>query len=70
MAVVNCSLKNLVTVNMYRALIANGYHMEKSVTMDNINRNVRDMEYAIRGEIPIRANEMAKELSKVSFSVE
>ena len=70
MAVVNCSLKNLVTVNMFRALITSGYHVDKTVTLDNINQNVRDMEYAIRGEIPIKANEMAKELAKVSFSVE
>jgi alanine transaminase len=48
---------------MYRRL-ANGSQTvrEKSLTLDNINQNVRDMEYAVRGEVPIRANEIQRKL--------
>jgi alanine transaminase len=63
MAVVQRSLRGLLRGKMYRRL-ANGSQTvrEKSLTLDNINQNVRDMEYAVRGEVPIRANEIQRKL--------
>jgi len=40
----------------------------KVLTVDNINPNVRTMEYAVRGPIVIRAVEIEKELSQVYFT--
>jgi alanine transaminase len=38
---------------------------QKVLTYDNINPNVRTMEYAVRGPIVIRAVEIEKELAQV-----
>jgi alanine transaminase len=38
---------------------------QKVLTYDNINPNVKTMEYAVRGPIVIRAVEIEKELAQV-----
>lgn len=38
----------------------------KSLTLDNLNPNIKVMEYAVRGPLVIRAGEIEKELEKVS----
>ncbi|XP_062605972.1 alanine aminotransferase 1-like [Saccostrea cucullata] len=37
---------------------------DKALTMDAVNPNIRDMEYAVRGPIVARATELEKELAK------
>lgn len=37
--------------------------MAALLTLDNINQNIRNLEYAVRGPLVIRANEIAKELA-------
>lgn len=38
------------------------------LTVDNINPNIKAMEYAVRGPLVIRANELQKELAAVSLA--
>lgn len=40
-------------------------NQQKVLTYDNINPNVKTMEYAVRGPIVIRAVEIEKEISQV-----
>lgn len=40
-----------------------------TLTIDNMNQNVRVMEYAVRGPLLIRAGEIEKELEKVKENV-
>ncbi|XP_062605975.1 alanine aminotransferase 1-like, partial [Saccostrea cucullata] len=37
---------------------------DRALTMDDVNPNIRDMEYAVRGPIVARATELEKELAK------
>jgi len=38
------------------------------VNIDNINKNIKEMEYAVRGPLVFRAFEIEKELEQVSSS--
>ncbi|XP_026682361.1 alanine aminotransferase 2-like [Diaphorina citri] len=38
----------------------------KCLTLDNMNPNIKVMEYAVRGPLVIRAGEIEKELQSVS----
>lgn len=42
---------------------------QPTLTLDNLNPNVKVMEYAVRGPLVIRAGEIEKELEKVKFRV-
>ncbi|KAJ2514680.1 alanine transaminase, partial [Coemansia sp. RSA 2049] len=39
-----------------------GSPADKVLTLDTMNQNIRTMEYAVRGAIPIRAEELREEL--------
>ena len=53
--------------NNHRSMASN----EKRVlTEDNVNYNLKIMEYAVRGPLLIRANEIEKELEKVNDSID
>ena len=39
----------------------------KALTIETLNPHVKEVEYAVRGPIVIRAVELEKELAKVSF---
>ena len=39
------------------------------LTLDNLNPQIKVMEYAVRGPLVIRAGEIEKELEKVKFSL-
>ena len=39
----------------------------KALTIETLNPHVKEVEYAVRGPIVIRAFELEKELAKVSF---
>lgn len=39
----------------------------KAITMENVNPNIVQLEYAVRGPLVMRATEIAKELEKVRF---
>lgn len=41
----------------------------KTLTLDNMNPNIKVMEYAVRGPLVTRAGEIEKELQKVSHSL-
>lgn len=43
-------------------------HRTKVLTVENMNPHVKNMEYAVRGPIVIRAGEIEQELRKVSNS--
>ncbi|KAJ1962925.1 alanine transaminase [Dipsacomyces acuminosporus] len=40
------------------------YHAKKVLTVDTMNPRIREMEYAVRGAIPIRADELKLQLKK------
>lgn len=41
----------------------------KVLSVENVNPHVKNMEYAVRGPIVIRAGEIEQELAKVYFSL-
>lgn len=45
--------------------MANGTASSRVLTIDNVNPNLKRMEYAVRGPLLIRALEIEKELQKV-----
>ena len=40
--------------------------VDRVLSVDNINPNIKTMEYAVRGPLVIRAGEIEKELANVS----
>lgn len=53
---------------------ASGFHTSgimnnRTITLDNMNPNIIRMQYAVRGPLVIRANEIDKELQKVYLSI-
>lgn len=40
---------------------------KKTLTIDNMNPNVKEMEFAVRGPIVIRGGQLEKDLEKVLF---
>lgn len=51
-------------VNFQRRL-STEMHCKKCLTMDNMNPNIKVMEYAVRGPLVIRAAEIERELKEV-----
>jgi alanine transaminase len=50
----------------------NGNHLknskaEKCLTMDTLSSTVKNVQYAVRGKVVIRAGEIEKELKQVCF---
>ena len=60
----DCS-KFLSAINMKKAKFST-----KPLTIETLNPLVKEVEYAVRGPIVIRAVELEKELAKVSFVIE
>ena len=46
---------------------SNGSNSEKFLTLDNLSPAVKNVQYAVRGKIVIRAGELEQELKKVFF---
>ena len=54
--------------NYYRIMMAAvSVDAVRVLSVDNINPNVKNMEYAVRGPLLIRADEIEKELANVSI---
>jgi len=45
----------------------NGHQNEKFLTLDNLSPAVKNVQYAVRGKIVIRAGELEKELKQVWY---
>ncbi len=52
--------------NSIRQLAMTGSHEQRILNLNNINPNVKTMEYAVRGPLVIRAVNIEKELASVS----
>lgn len=57
---------NLARVERGRNMSTTANLSEKCLTLDNMNPNIKVMEYAVRGPLVIRAGEIEKELQSVS----
>jgi len=49
---------------LHTSVVGNGEMASKTITLDNMNPNIKVMEYAVRGPLVIRAVELEKELEK------
>lgn len=49
--------------------MTNGHTAPKTLTMENLNPRVIEVEYAVRGPIVIRAAEMERQLKQVRISL-
>ena len=44
-------------------------HGVKCLTMDTLNSAVKNVQYAVRGKVVIRANELEKEMEQVRYNI-
>lgn len=57
--------RSSVTATRAMGSTAKKNQQERCVTIDNMNEHIKVMEYAVRGPLVIRANEIVKELEQV-----
>lgn len=58
--------RNQFCLGQYVRTMASAAAQPKCLTMDNLNPQIKVMEYAVRGPLVIRASEIEKELENVS----
>lgn len=58
------ALRKLLTVSSFSEPVCRRWRV---LTLDNMNPNIKKMEYAVRGPIVIRAGEIEEELKKVEI---
>lgn len=60
---------NLASLERGRTMSTTAEKRAKCLTLDNMNPNIKVMEYAVRGPLVTRAGEIEKELQSVSIVV-
>lgn len=63
------SCKTLIDLSVKMSTTAKGNGKAPLLNMDTLNPNIKNVEYAVRGPIVIRASEIEKELREVSIGL-
>lgn len=63
----NMSHKQRFNMNQEKYINGSSAAYQKVLTLDNMNPSIKNVQYAVRGPIVVRATQLQKELSEVFF---